>query len=221
MDHKLIVANWKSHKTVEEGTAWFEELARHLSAIDFSQKTVVVCPSFTSIAMYVPLIANSKVPILLGAQNVSAFEEGSHTGEVSAHQIQELVDYVIIGHSERRVTQHETDHDIAEKVARAHACELKTIVCIQNADTPIPTGTDYVAYEPQGAIGTGHAATLSDIEHVAKSVKEKNTEVKFLYGGSVDENNVKEFMTSSLIDGLLIGTASLEAKQFASLLQQW
>lgn len=221
MDHKLIVANWKSHKTVEEGALWLEELAKSLSSVDFSSKTLVVCPSFTSLALYVPLITNLKLPVILGAQTVSSYEEGAYTGEVSARQIQELVEYVIIGHSERRTLLHETDNAIEAKVGLAQKYELKSIVCIQDETTLIPQGTTIVAYEPPAAIGTGNVAAIDDIERVARAVTEKNPDIKFLYGGSVTDENIQHFIQQPFIDGILVGSASLDIKRFLTLLQQW
>jgi triosephosphate isomerase (TIM) len=221
MNNKLIVANWKSHKTIEEGALWIEDFTKHISSTDLSGKTVVLCPTFQALATYVPLISSLQPPILLGAQDVSAFEEGAYTGEVSARQLQELVNYVIIGHSERRTYMHETDVDIAHKIVMAKKYELTTIVCIQSEHTPVAHDTDIIAYEPPAAIGTGHAATLADVESVAEKIRVKYPDAKFLYGGSVSEENIAKFMKSSLIDGLLVGTASLDAKQFATLLQQW
>jgi len=221
MNNKLIVANWKSHKTIEEGASWLEKFAQEISPNDLSDKTVVLCPAFQALAIYVPLVMALKPPLLLGAQDVSAFEEGAYTGEVSAKMLQELVDYVIIGHSERRTYMHETDIDVAHKVVMAKKYELTTIVCIQSEHTPVAHNADIIAYEPPAAIGTGHPATLDDIESVAKVIKRKHPHVKFLYGGSISEENIAHFMKSSLLDGLLVGGASLEAQQFASLLKQW
>lgn len=120
----------------------------------------------------------------------------------------------IIGHSERRDKFGETDEIIAEKVKQAQASEIEPILCIQNADTPIPQGVRIAAYEPVFAIGTGTPDTPENADSVAAQVKSKNPELTILYGGSVTSENCQSFIDKENLSGLLIGKASLDADEF-------
>ena len=113
MDKKLFIANWKSHKTKEEAVKFFEYVRDNIAHIDLSNKEIIIAPPFTLLAKAKYLIDEYKLPIKLASQNVSSFPEGAYTGEISARQVKEFADYVIVGHSERRKYLHESEMDIA------------------------------------------------------------------------------------------------------------
>lgn len=215
MKHALIIGNWKSHKDVSEAKKWFRELAAAVSSSDASE--VILCPSYQLLPLCQEEIQQYQLHWKLGAQNVSPFPAGKHTGEVNANQIKDFAQYVLIGHSERRNEFNETDEILFEKVKRVREVGLTPVFFVQGRKTPIPEGINIVAYEPTFAIGTGHPDTPEDAEAVAHYFKSVRHVPTVLYGGSVDDTNVNLFMSCSSIDGIVPGTASLDPAVFARL----
>ncbi len=127
-ERKLVIAgNWKMNKTVAEGLDLVQGLKRELVAV--KEIDIVVCPPFTALSEVSKAILDSN--IRLGAQNMSENNSGAHTGEIAAGMLKEFsVRYVILGHSERRQFQKESDELIAKKAVAAHAASLKPIVCV-------------------------------------------------------------------------------------------
>src|SRR6185436_1197109 len=127
-ERKLIIAgNWKMNKTVAEARDLVQDLKRELSSV--KEIDIVVCPPFTALSEVSKAILNSN--IRLGAQNMSEHGFGAYTGEIAAGMLKEFsVRYVILGHSERRQFQRETDELIAKKALAAHGAALKPIVCV-------------------------------------------------------------------------------------------
>lgn len=209
MKQLIIAGNWKSNKIVSEAEAWVAKYTSQPEDI-----TVVLCAPFTLL----PILASKKLLFLLGAQDVSPFPEGSYTGEVSAHQIKEFVDWVIIGHSERRKNFGETDELLAKKVEQAKSAGLKIIYCVPDDSTAIPKSVDVVAYEPVWAIGTGKSDSPENANSVIANIKAKSQIPAVIYGGSVTAANVASFVGQPAIDGVLPGGASLDAKTFVELI---
>lgn len=214
----LIVANWKANKTKDEAWDWFEKFEK--AKIDTTGKEIIICPPYTLLAKANYLVSENNLKLKIGAQDVSEFETGAYTGEISASQIKEFVQYVIIGHSERREYFHESDEALSKKVSNAISANVLPIFCVQSENTKIPIGVKIVAYEPIAAIGTGNSETPVDAEKIAKTIKDKNKEVAYvLYGGSVTDQNVKDFINMPNISGVLIGGASLDSPEFIKILQ--
>jgi len=182
---KLIIAgNWKMNKTVAEALDLVNGLKRDLGNI--KEIDIVVCPPFTALSDVSKAILNTN--IRLGAQNMSEHNFGAYTGEIAAGMLKEFsVRYVILGHSERRQYQKETDELIAKKALAAHAASLKPIVCVgetlaqrEAGRTELVVGTQLrkslaalsggqmeetiIAYEPIWAIGTGKNATADQAQ---------------------------------------------------------
>lgn len=207
----LIVANFKSNKTLAEITEWIETFKK--IAIP-EGKEIVVCPSFPYLYQFV--YATGKTNFIVGAQDLSRFPQGEHTGEVNGSQIKEFARYVIVGHSERRAFEDESV--IEEKVRIALDYGLIPILCLQNEAGKLYPGVSIVAYEPTSAIGTGKPDTSENADEVAKKIKDI-MEVKVLYGGSVTQENVKNFTSMRNIDGVLVGGASLSADEFSKIVE--
>src|SRR5437764_9459418 len=127
-DRKLVIAgNWKMNKTVAEALDLVRGLKIELANI--KEVDIVVCPPYTALADVSKAVLDSN--IRLGAQNMSEHNVGAFTGEIAAVMLKEFsVRYVILGHSERRQYQKESDALIARKAAAAHAASLKPIVCV-------------------------------------------------------------------------------------------
>lgn len=220
MDKKLIIANWKSHKKISEAEEFIISISKDINRINLENKEIVIAPSYHLLYVCKNLIEKYNLPIELSAQDVSPFPQGAFTGEVSAAQIKDICKMTIIGHSERRELFSESDEILLKKVNEAKAIGLKMVYCIQNESQKIPTGVDTVAYEPPTAIGTGAPDDPSHIERVFRIVKE-NFSGRVLYGGSIEPDNVRNYIHIDACDGLLVGGASLDADSFISLLSQW
>lgn len=219
MKHIFIAGNWKSNKTISESKAWFELFTLTSASMSFENMTVVVCAPFTSLPVLSGLLTTNPIAISLAAQDVSGFDAGAYTGEVTAKMVKEVASWVIIGHSERRKYFGETDLQLQKKVEQANAAGLKVIYCVQDDTTPVPTGVSVVAYEPVWAIGTGKTDTPENANAVVSAIKTKTGVPLVIYGGSVVADNVASFVSQPFIDGVLPGGASLDAVKYAALLQ--
>ncbi len=217
MKNLWIIANWKSNKNIQEALGWLEVVGPKL---DHNNRIkIAVCPIFSDLAEFKKAVSAGNYPILIGSQDLSPFGEGSYTGEEPAEIIKDLVDLAIIGHSERRNNFSETDEIVAKKVDQSRQYNIMPLVCVQSADTPVPTGCDLVAYEPVFAIGTGQPDTPNNANYVAQSLKQKYPDIKILYGGSVNATNCRVFIDQPAISGLLIGKASLEPAEFIKIIK--
>lgn len=212
-----IIANWKSNKTIAEALEWVSEVGSKIERRD--NLKVVVCPDFVSLEEVKKAIRVGNFPLMVGAQDLSPYPEGAHTGEEAAVDLKGLVDLVILGHSERRSQFGETDEMVSDKVKLALESGIIPLVCVQSDQTPIPEGVKLVAFEPIFAIGTGNPDTPADAEKVAETLKQRYPEVKVLYGGSVTSDNSQVFLRQNNLVGLLIGGASLEPLEFVKIVE--
>lgn len=219
MKQTLIVANWKSQKTTKEIQEWLDEIVQFPRLFTSPEKKIILCPPFPYLSLVKKFLQEHTLMLTLGAQNISPFSEGAYTGEVGGKQIKEFAEYVIVGHHERREYFTETNEMISRKMNQAIAHELLPIVCVQSGSDHIPQEATMLAYEPVGAIGTGHPDTPENANEIALQLKQQNTARKVLYGGSVTAANVHAFTAMGDIDGVLVGAASLEAKEFIGIIQ--
>ncbi len=216
-----IIGNWKSNKTVTEASIWCQDFATawKKQKIDESKIKIVLCPSFIHLTTVRSLIELSQVPIELGCQTISSTEMGAFTGEVAASMVSEFVRFVLIGHSERRTYQKETETELLAKVVQAKAAGIEPIYCVQNSEQSIPPQCMMVAYEPVWAIGTGKADTPQNANEVAAVIKQKATRpLTIIYGGSVTAANIAGYAATEHINGVLPGGASLTATTFVELI---
>ena len=187
-ERKLIIAgNWKMNKTVAESLDLANGLVRELKEV--KEVDIAICPPFTALSEVSKAVIDSN--IRLGAQNMSQNGYGAHTGEIAAGMLKEFsTKYVILGHSERREYQRESDELIAAKAKAAHEAGLKPIVCVgeqqleerESGNTENIVGTQVrgslagltteemlgtvIAYEPVWAIGTGKTATAEQAQEI-------------------------------------------------------
>lgn len=214
---RYLVANWKMNKTIQEVRNFFATSREALRLVRGVE--IVFCPPYPLI----PAVRSEVIgtPLKVGAQNLSGEEEGAFTGEVSGKQIEDLVDYVIVGHSERKKYFHETDKEIANKLVQARRHGLTAILCFENyQDLAVVNDTTklILAYEPTFAIGSGHPDTPSDAAEVARHAKEMlGAGVPVLYGGSVNPGDIKEFLKKKELAGFLVGAAALDPASFVDL----
>lgn len=221
---KLIIANWKSHKNTSEISEWLEDFGKQV-ALTSSDATIIIAPPFPFLSQVSQAIKNwGHNNIKLSVQDISPFPAGSYTGAVTGFNLDGLhVDYAIVGHSERRKYFHETHTEVAQKVAQAIDTGMTPIVCVDDEYTLAQANAIdqallqkcVVAYEPIEAIGSGENQPIDEVKPVIAEIKKAFGDVPVLYGGSVDVESVDEYL--AVTDGVLVGGASLDAKEFLAL----
>ena len=252
MKRKLIVGNWKMNGKFGTNQALLDALLAGMQ-INRPSCSVAVCvpfPYFVQVQDYQDRSRDGtgRPMLALGAQDVSAHESGAYTGEVSATMLRELcVQYVIVGHSERRQYHVETDAVVALKTQRALADGITPIVCVGETLAEREAGRTeevvkrqlaavihtnghciseiVVAYEPVWAIGTGKTASAEQAQAVhavlraqLKAATEHADRIHILYGGSMNAANAAQLLAQADIDGGLVGGASLKAADFLGII---
>jgi triosephosphate isomerase len=237
--NKYCVANWKMNFNGQQGQDFLEVL--NSKDLNKGQSQIILCPSYTSLFSIVDASKNSAISV--GAQNVHYEDSGAFTGEISVKMLNEAsVEFVIIGHSERRHVFGETDEMIHAKMLQSIQNGITPILCIgEKLDERESGNTDKVlraqlevglsdvkgeyiiAYEPVWAIGTGQPATSEMVVETHASIRNILTElnvsekVSLLYGGSVSPQNASALAAVENVDGFLIGGASLDVDRFYSI----
>jgi len=242
----VIAGNWKCNLRLDSAFELATALRERIDDIEGVEK--IVCPPFVLIPSVEVALSMSSIKV--GAQDVHWEDDSAATGEIGPQQLEELVDYVIIGHSERRHRFGETDQMVNRKLQAALAAGLQPIMCIGEtlderqagrtqevllcqaraglAGIALPEGF-VIAYEPVWAIGTGTPATVADAEEAIGLVRRELRSmvgdatadaVRILYRGSVTPENVAEFMQIEAIDGALVGGASLKADTFSKIVEE-
>ena len=245
MRRKIIAGNWKMNMLPNEAIEYIEKFE---PLVKDTQNEVILCVPYTD--LFYSLLTAQNTNIKIGAQNMHWEESGAYTGEVSPNMLKCInVEYVIIGHSERRQYFAETDETVNKKIKSALNHSLKPILCvgetleqrennmqdaiISNQIKSALKGIEsieniIIAYEPIWAIGTGKVATKEDANNTIKIIRSTVKElygdnvaqnVCILYGGSVKKENAKELFSTSDIDGALVGGASLKVDEFARILE--
>ena len=209
MRRKVIAGNWKMNMLPNETIDYITEFA---PLVKDTENEVILCVPYTD--LFYALLHVQDTNIKIGAQNMHWEEKGAYTGEVSAKMLKSIgVDYVIIGHSERRQYFNETDETVNKKIKAAFENELKPIVCVGEtleqreqgkAEEIITTQTrlalegltndqikgTIVAYEPIWAIGTGKTATSEDANNSIKAIR---NEIRNIYGEEVAEEVIIQY----------------------------
>ena len=241
---KYVLSSWKMYPTVEQAQASFDAIQAGLRE-RVQRGTVlpqlILCPPFLSLVPFAALVEHRL--LALGAQNCHWDPEGPFTGEISPRMLQGLVDYVLVGHSERRAAG-ETDEQVARKVA-AVAQHGMTPILLVGEDDPgqdailrseqqlrhglagveVSRQPVLVVYEPTWAIGTEETASPSHVSHSVTHLKAVladmgAAEPQILYGGSVNDDNVEALVRLDVLDGVGAGRASLDAGQFLRLIDR-
>jgi triosephosphate isomerase (TIM) len=240
----LIVGNWKMHATAPAAAALTRELMDLLP--QRSDRDVAVAPPFTALASVRGELDGRR--LLLAAQDLFWEDEGPFTGEVSGPMLKDAgVEYVLVGHSERRIYLGETDRMVSHKTQAALRAGLQPLVCVGEDQKAHDAGRAHhevreqllrslegipdveaphiaVAYEPIWAIGTGRSASPADAAEMHALLRltldgrfsaERARSIRILYGGSVTEKNIDTLMARAEVDGVLVGGASLRAREFA------
>ncbi|MEO8760830.1 MAG: triose-phosphate isomerase [Bacteroidia bacterium] len=251
MRKKIVAANWKMNKTLQEG----ETLVKSILSGDniHSKITKVIFPPSLFISNFASLVKENTT-FFVGAQNCYHFESGAFTGEISASAIASCgASYVIVGHSERREYFHETPQQLLTKTQLALKHGLTPIFCV-GEKLPDRKSNHYfnavkkqlddvifllpenqinklvLAYEPVWAIGTGETASPEQAQEmhafirfaIAEHYNEAlSKQISILYGGSCNAKNAKELFACADVDGGLIGGASLIAEDFLQIVNSF
>lgn len=238
---KLIAGNWKMNGGRAANQTLLAELLAALDPADDLPDILVAVP-----APYLQQVQQllAATPVALAAQDVSAHDVGAYTGESSAAMLQDFdVQYVLVGHSERRQYRGETDEQVAAKARRALAAGITPIVCVGESLAERESGRTeavvtrqlvavihacgnktseiVVAYEPVWAIGTGKTASPEQAQQAHRALRTQlqaagthAASMRILYGGSMNAVNAAQLLAQPDIDGGLIGGASLKAQDF-------
>lgn len=246
MRKKLIAANWKMNKTRDAAARFARSLAERFGDGPDGCE-VALFPPFTAIEAVRKETENSN--IIVGAQNVFHREQGAYTGEVSCGMLVDAgCEVVITGHSERRLVFGEGNELVAAKTEAALKTGLRVILCVGETERERLDGRAKetvqtqvgialrdaahdgitVAYEPIWAIGTGRRAETQQIGemhgHIRQTLSgifgESADGIGILYGGSVSPENSSDVIGVRNVDGMLVGTASLELESFASIIKK-
>lgn len=222
------------------------DFAEKINEFDFKNVDVLLAPSFVSLESFRKNL-NKKIEV--SAQNLSQFDDGAYTGEVSTSMLKDIgVENVIIGHSERREKFFESNEIVNAKVKKALADGFHVILCLGEAlEVKVENKeVDFVkdellkslegienienitiAYEPIWAIGTGKTCSAEDAEKMCREIRqiinknygEISEKIRILYGGSVKPSNAKEILSEENIDGVLVGGASLDPEGFIEIIK--
>jgi triosephosphate isomerase len=240
---KYILGNFKAEliSDLADSENYFKKLKTLFSSYESKNITIKVAPSYLHLA-----IANKYVPTM--AQDVSSYPPGAYTGEISIASLKQLnIKTSLIGHSERRKYFNEDDVKCHNKIVSLLSNDIDVVYCVGEsledyqakksfdvisaqlkAGLADLTSTDIskiiIAYEPVWAIGTGLNATSEYALEIITKIKTKVTEltkgqVRVVYGGSVNPDNIATYLGNNVIDGVLIGKASTDITKFESMLK--
>jgi len=245
----MVVANWKMNGLRRSG----RDLVHKISGLKRDGGEVacdiVVCPP--AALLFELRDALQSAGIELGGQDCHWAKKGAHTGEISAEMLADCgCEYVILGHSERRGDQRETNKLVRDKVSAARSAGLQVILCVGESEQERDAGRALeivakqlekslpveaegapvaIAYEPVWAIGTGRTPSILEIgimhDHIRKTYKALKTGSEngllVLYGGSVKAENAGDILSIEGVDGALVGGASLSAESFWAICAQY
>lgn len=219
----IIVANFKANKNNGEVVDWIKRFHQQQFLLaEKNQIKVVICPSFVALESAYKTVKSLdwQMEVLLGVQNVSVFEGGAYTGEVTIGMIKEYARYAIVGHSERRRYFLEDNKTVLKKIAILKAAEVIPIVCVSGIEETegLEDFDGFIAYEPLESIGSGRAVSVENLTIFVNQVRKLFKKSSILYGGSVTELNIGSFTKNSFLEGVLVGTASLDPVLFARLI---
>ncbi len=227
----IYAANFKMNHNRESTKKYIEILNEKLDVREKLEDSIYIFPPATALDHYTG-------DFTIGAQNAYPAHHGAYTGEIGLEQLEEFsIDTILIGHSERRQLLSESQEIVAEKFAYFKSQGFEIIYCIgeplhirEQGDEAVMTyllsqfegiDTTYerliIAYEPIWAIGTGRSATVEEIAVTHEGLK-KTVQKPLLYGGSVKLENIKEITSIRGVDGVLVGSASLDANNFTDMI---
>lgn len=234
MNKKVIIGNFKMNLLPNEVVLYIENLKKDIK----SNNEIVLCVPYVDIP-YASNIVND-TNIYVGAQNMYSKEEGAYTGEISVKMLKSIkTDYVLLGHYERRLYFNETEEEINKKLILALKYNIKPIVCIGSNES-LENEINMILkdikkecinniifiYEPVFSIGTGNSLDKNEIIDKIKLIKniickkydEEFNNLTLGYGGSINSNNIFDIVNNDEINVILVGSSSLNEKEFANII---
>jgi len=226
----IFAGNFKTNHTRQSTALYLEELSQKVKAKN-DEDRVIIFPPLTAIDDY-------ESDFTIGVQNAYPTQNGAYTGEIGLEQLDEFnIKTILIGHSERREHLNESQEKVAQKFAFFQEQNFEIVYCIGEPLKIREKGfeavmkyllaqfegidTSYenliIAYEPIWAIGTGRSATVEEISSTHRALKNAITK-PLLYGGSAKPANIKEILSIAGVDGVLVGSASLDAESFSQMI---
>jgi triosephosphate isomerase len=244
----LVIGNWKMNLDFVEAVHLGQQIGVMLRNKPAEHTEIVVAPPFVDIRSVASIIASERIPVALAAQHVNAHDSGAHTGEVSTSMLKRLnVEWVLIGHSERRAVYAMDDTAVATTLRAVVRSGMKAVLCVGEAQEvreadeqdvfvreqllSALNGLDpkfhdqvIVAYEPVWAIGTGLTASTDQVRAMAMHIRLvlhtlSMGDSHVLYGGSVNAQNAASILSEGVVDGFLVGGASLKAESVLAVIQ--
>ena len=244
----LVIGNWKMNLDYVEAVHLGQQLGVLLKNRPVEHTDIVVAPPFVDLRSVTSIIESERIPVEVGAQHVNANDNGAHTGEISASMLKRLnVKWVLVGHSERRAMYAMSGEVVASTLRSVTRSGVRAVLCVGEPLETREAGVqdEYVAaqlvsalggldeksrelltvaYEPIWAIGTGLTATSEQVGammgHIRSVLGDFSCgDARVLYGGSVNADNATSLMLEGLVDGFLVGGASLKAESFMTIIQ--
>ncbi len=248
MRKKIIIGNWKMHKTIHEAAEFVNEILPFVTECYKKDVVVGIAPAYLAL----PAVKKISQNMLIAAQNCHYEPKGAFTGDVSIPMLQEIgVEFCLVGHSERRLYSAETNQSCNKKIHALLANKMTPIYCVGESLTEYEKGLSkevvkqqiveglagvgannisqiVFAYEPVWSIGTGKNASTEIAESICSFIRTTIAEmygeiianqVLIQYGGSVKADNSHEYLHCPNIDGVLVGGASLEVASFKKLIE--
>jgi triosephosphate isomerase len=248
MKKPLVVGNWKMNLDYVESLHLGQQIGVMLRNKPIEHVEVVLVPPFVDLRSVTSIVESERIPVGVGAQHVNPHDGGAHTGEVSVAMLRRLnVNWVIVGHSERRAMYAMTDEVVVATLRQVVRHGLRAILCVgETLEVREEHGANgfvkaqlvsalkgldekyhelvSVAYEPLWAIGTGLNATSEQVADMTTHIRSVLASlampgIHVLYGGSVNAQNAGSLMTEGRVDGFLVGGASLKAESFMAIIQ--
>ena len=216
---KLIVANWKMNVLPSESVKFVKEIEK----INTDKKIIILAPYID-----LPYLRSDK--IIFGSQNVHHKDKGAYTGEISVNMLKDInINYVMIGHQERREYFNETDSLIKLKVRNSINNNMKVILCVNSIKTLVKNidGLDnykdlIIAYEPDDNIGTTKIASIDNINKFVREAKDiTKGEAKVIYGGGININNIDILKDINDLDGIILGNSSIDVNKFKEIIKKY
>lgn len=234
---KIIVANLKMEMDVKDLNEYLKSIIGKIN-----NSRVVICPS----SVYVPYFLKHHFSV--GVQNICENNQGNYTGEISAKQVSSLgIKYSLVGHSERRINYYEDNDSISKKINCLLENDITPILCIGETNEEknllktnkilkselVSCLNNFkkeqiskiiIAYEPIWAVGSNRVPTMAEIRNTVKYIKELikkiyDVDIKVLYGGSINSNNIEKINKIECIDGIMVGSSATNVDEFLKIIE--